>query len=73
MIWVRYHTKRLLAGSEREENGGENVPIEERLAVEAVSSPAAIDVATNEAVANVEITIDIMGTESVYIFLTLYQ
>ena len=73
MKWVRYHTKRLLAGSEREENGGENVPIEERLAVEAVSSPAATDVATNEAVANVEITIDIMGTESVYIFLTLYQ
>ena len=73
MKWVRYHTKRLLAGSEREENGGENVPIEERLAVEAVSSPAATDVATNEAVANVEITIDIMGTESVYIFLNLYQ
>ena len=42
--------------------------MEERLAIETVSSPAAIDVATNEAVASVEITVDIMGTESVYIF-----
>ena len=47
--------------------------MEERLAIETISSPAAIDVATNEAVASVEITVDIMGTESVYIFLTLHQ
>ena len=63
MKWVRYHTKRLLAGSEREENGGENVPIEERLAIEAVRSPATIDVTTNEVVASTEITVDTLGTK----------
>ena len=47
--------------------------MEERLAIETVSSPAAIDVATNEVVANTKITVDILGTESVYICLTLHQ
>ena len=42
--------------------------MEERLAIETVSSPTAIDVATNEAVASTETTEDILGTWSVYIF-----
>ena len=36
--------------------------MEERLAIETVSSPAAIAVATNDAVASTETTEDILGT-----------
>lgn len=66
--WLRHHTKRFLAGSEIEENALENSPMEWRLAIETISSPAAIDVTTNETVASSEITVDILGTESAYVF-----
>lgn len=59
------HTKRILVGSEvRFEDCLENALAASRLAVDAVSNPAASVVIKNQAVANVEITNDILGTES---------
>jgi hypothetical protein len=46
--------------------------VEWRLAIETVSSPAAKEVTKNEAVVILDITEDILGTESVDIFNTLH-
>lgn len=64
--WMGNHTKRFLVGSEvNAEDRLLKAPIDWRLAIETVSSPATKAVNAKAAVAKQESTNDIAGTESV--------
>lgn len=63
----KLHTKMFLVGLYvREEDDLMNTPSDWRLAVDTVSSPAARDVAVNEAIVKIEMTVDIVGIESAH-------